>query len=148
LNLPIDLTAESTNSYLWYGWSNPEPQIRWTEAKEAAIVFALPKPIDLTLVMRAAPFVVAGVKANQRLAVKLNGEDVASLTFDKGTAGDVEIELPHELLKLENVLAFDLPDAESPAKLGLSEDHRLLGLAVQSIEFQEREKRDSSRPRN
>src|SRR6266498_3795372 len=148
LNLPIDLTAESANRYLWYGWSNPEPEIRWTEAKEAAIVFALPKPIDLTLVMRAAPFVVSGVKANQRLAVKLNGEDGASLTFDKGTAGDVEIELPHELLKPENILAFDLPDAESPAKLGLSEDHRLLGLAVQSIEFQEREKRDTSRPRN
>jgi len=135
LNEPIDLSVESANDFLWYGWSSPEPQLRWSEDQDAALVFALDQPADLTLIMKAAPFVVAGLKDSQRLSIKLNSGEVASLTLSNGNPNEIVIALPHQLLKRENVLIFHFPDAESPAKLGLSDDRRLLGLAVQWIEF-------------
>lgn len=136
LNQPIDLTSNIAAPFLWYGWSEAEPQIRWSEGKQAAVVFTLDKGADLRLVMRAAPFVVAGVKGSQRVIVKLNGEEVHSSTLDKNS--DLVIALPSKYLKRENVLLFDLPDADSPAKFGLSTDRRLLGIAVQWIELNEK----------
>jgi hypothetical protein len=138
LNQPIDITSETAERFLWYGWSQAEPQIRWSEDKEAAVVFALDKAADLTLVIRAAPFVITGTKDSQRLTIKLNGKEIQSLTLDKGTARDLVILLPSSYLKRENVLLLDLPDADSPANLGLSTDHRLLGIAVQWIELNDK----------
>jgi len=135
LDQRVDLTSETAGRFLWYGWSNAEAEIRWTEDHKAALVFALDKSMDLTLVMRAAPFVVTGVKDSQRLVVKLNGQEMRSLTLNQGTVSDLVITLPRAFLKDENVVLLELPDAQSPAKLGLSGDRRLLGLAVQWIEF-------------
>jgi hypothetical protein len=135
LNEPVDLTAESADQFLWYGWSAPEPGIRWTEEKRAALIFALEKSEDLILVLRASPFVVRGVKESQRLSVKLNETQLQSTTLTQGTGSDLTVTLPRQLLAHENVILFELPDAESPAKLALSDDQRLLGLAAQWLEL-------------
>jgi hypothetical protein len=135
LNEPVDLTSETADQFLWYGWSTAEPGIRWTEEKRAALVFALEKSEDLILVIRAAPFVVRGVKDSQRLSVKLNGEQLQSTTLTEGQATDLTFILPHQRLARENVMLFELPDAESPIRLGLSDDQRLLGLAGQWLEL-------------
>jgi hypothetical protein len=135
LDQRVDFTSETATRFLWYGWSEAEPQIRWTEDDQAAFVFALDNSSDLTLIIRAAPFVMTGVKESQRVVIKLNGEKMQSLTLNQGTTSDLMVALPRSYLKRENVVVLNFPDAESPAKLGLSDDRRRLGLAVQWIEF-------------
>jgi hypothetical protein len=75
------------------------------------------------------------VKDSQRLSVKFNGEQLQSTTLTEGQATDLTFILPHQRLARENVMLFELPDAESPIRLGLSDDQRLLGLAAQWLEL-------------
>lgn len=138
LNDPIELAADSANDLLWYGWSNPEPPIRWTDEKEAAFVFELDAQADLKLVMKASPFIISGGKESQRIFVKLNSQQVASFTLENGVLTEMDIPLPQAMLKHNNVLTLELPDAASPSSFGLSEDRRLLAIAVQEVEFRPR----------
>ena len=131
LGQQIDFTSDSADHFLWYGWSTPEPQIRWSDEKQAALVFALEDAEDLTLIIKATPFVMGELKDSQRVSIELNSHHVSSLTLRNGTATELSISLPGQFLKRENVLILDFPDAESPANLGLSDDRRLLGIAVQ-----------------
>jgi len=78
---------------------------------------------------------VRGVKESQRVSVKLNGEQLQATTLTEGAATDVTFTLPQQRLARENVILFELPDAESPARLGLSDDRRLLGLGAQWLEL-------------
>jgi hypothetical protein len=135
LNSHIDLTSEDSNRFLWYGWSNPEPKYRWTEGKKAAFIFALERINDLQMTIRATPFVVAGMKEEQRFSFTLNEHQLQAITLNATSSQDLVIALPHQSLQKENTILIECPDAQSPANLGLSEDRRLLGLAVEWIEF-------------
>ncbi len=135
LNQKLDMTSPVMGQFLWYGWSDAEPEIRWTEARRAALVFALTKPLDLKLVLKAQPFLAGGLLDSQRVVVRLNGAEIQSLTLTSATDSELTITLAVANLKRDNVIVFDFPDAQSPDKFGLSADRRLLGLAVQWIEF-------------
>jgi len=43
----VDLTSHTSARFLWYGWSSPEPDFRWTASNEATVIFAVEKPVDL-----------------------------------------------------------------------------------------------------
>lgn len=135
LSQKLDMTSPVMGQYLWYGWSDAEPEIRWTEARRSALVFALNKPIPLKLVIKAHPFLVSGLIDSQRVTVNLNGIEVQSLTLTSAIASELTITLAEANLKRENIIVFDFRDAQSPESFGLSTDRRLLGLAVHWIEF-------------
>jgi hypothetical protein len=135
----IDFRSQDADKFLWYGWSGPEPEFRWTETREAAFVFASPATSDITLRIRLKPFISPGLRNRQRLAVELNGTNVGAISFDQPQTYEVSFVLPKHLLKAENVLTFKLPDAESPQNLKLSTEERFLGIAVEWMEFQPNE---------
>ncbi|MEO8434565.1 MAG: hypothetical protein ABI596_06695 [Pyrinomonadaceae bacterium] len=125
----------ANEDYLWYGWSGREPISRWTERGVTTITFGLAKVEPATLRLRLAPFLAPGKLESQRLNVHLNGQPVASLTLTNRSPEDIEIALPAEALRKENVLAFHLPDAASPDSLNVSGDMRLLGINVHWLEI-------------
>jgi hypothetical protein len=133
LNVRIDIAKDDANGFLWYGWSNPEPGIRWTDEKQAAFIFTLDRVSNLAMTIKAAPFVSAQ-QPQQRFTFKLNGTPLQTVTLNAGSR-DIVIALPAGSLKQQNILLIECPDADSPSHLGLSEDQRLLGLAVEWIEF-------------
>jgi hypothetical protein len=133
----IDFTSpQQSNRYLWYGWSTAEKDFRWTEGREATLVFALDKADDLTLRMKVLPFIREGLWDQQRILIDLNGTSIDSLVLKQNRETELSISLPGNLLKPENVLKFKLPDAASPELLKLSTDQRLLGFAVYWIQLQ------------
>ena len=134
LNARIDLTKDAADGFLWYGWSNPEVTIRWTDGRQAAFTFALETLQPLTATIRATPFVANGLKGQQRFSFMLNGNVLLTVTLDGASSRDLVFKIPQQALKSQNILLIECPDAEAPAHLGLSEDHRLLGLAVESIQ--------------
>jgi hypothetical protein len=132
----IDFTKPEADKYLWYGWSGAEPRLRWTDADEAALVFALKQIDDVSLKIRLSPFVPRGVHQQQRFNLDLNGHRIQTLLLNEERPYDISLTLPKNLLRRENVLTIGLPDAASPESLKLSIDQRPLGVAVEWMEFQ------------
>jgi hypothetical protein len=131
----VEFATTEADRYLWYGWSGPEDKFRWSEATEAALVFGMNRPANLTLKMKLAPFVSGKVHDSQRVAIEVNGQNIGKVLLTQAQAYELTFEVPKEKLAARNVLTFKLPDAESPAVLKLSIDERPLGIAVEWIEF-------------
>ncbi len=136
VGMQIDFTKpEQSTKYLWYGWSGAEPDFRWTEGREATLVFALDQSEDLTLKMRILPFIREDLWKQQRIFVELNGVPIDSLVLSQNKDAELLLSLPGNLLRHQNILKFKLPDAASPELLQLSTDQRLLGFAVYWIQL-------------
>jgi hypothetical protein len=129
----IDLLSAKSDPYLWYGWSRPEPDIRWSNGGRAAIVFSLLQPQPSTLRIELQPFLVPGKIDVQRIEVSLNGQQLDTLRVTDSEHRVYSIALP--ALQADNILTLSFPDAESPAALGLSEDPRLLAINTGWIEI-------------
>ena len=132
----IDFANAAVEKFLWYGWSVAEPGFRWTDGREAGIVFRLNAVRDTNMRMRVAAFTVDGKLDQQQVIVTLNGQTVQRTQLNAGPARELEFRLPTASLKQNNVLTFQFPNAASPQSLGLSEDKRLLGVRVEWLEFQ------------
>jgi hypothetical protein len=134
--LKLTFSSRDVDKYLWYGWSSPEPKFRWTDGREAAIVFRIRTASDTTLLLNAAPFTVDQKLPQQHLAVLLNGEYLQTLDLVAGPPRKIELRLPAGRLKDSNVLTFQLQNAISPKALGLSDDSRMLGILVEWMQVQ------------
>ena len=131
----IDLSKAEADPFLFYGWSNREVTARWTERGRATLAFRLDRVEARTLRISLGPFLAPGKLNAQRAVIKLNDQALATLVLDEASFKEYTIALPAGVLKKENVLSFELPDAESPRSLGAGDDLRLLGINVQWIEF-------------
>lgn len=135
LNEPIDFTRHDSDRFCWYGWSTPEAGGRWSDSKEAALVFSLAEIKPLLLTLKLSPFLVANKLDNQRLTVKLNGQVAADFVLTDDRVNSYSISLPPLVLKNRNVLTFDLQNATAPAALTVGSDERRLGIKLVSAEF-------------
>jgi hypothetical protein len=131
----IDFSKPDADAYLWYGWSPAEKESRWTEGREAALIFRLNAIQDLLFSATLHAFAPPGQHLEQRVDVKLNGTTIQNLSFKDDARHEISFALPAKLLRLENTLAFSLPDAASPNSLQLGDDRRELGIAVYWIQF-------------
>jgi len=129
----IGFGKEEADPYLWYGWSGREAFSHWTDRGQVAIVFALGEVRAATLRLDMAPFLAPPNLNSQRIRIKLNGQLVADLTMDSPETREYPIALPPDIVRQKNIVTFDLPDAETPERLGLSPDRRLLGINVQQM---------------
>lgn len=129
----IDFASKQVEPYLWFGWSAPDPASRWTEHREAGLVFRLDNDKlqrDLTLKLQVSAFIVPSKHPQQRVSIVFNGANVGQVTIQKSDPAEVNIQLPATALRTENELIFKLPDAVAPNTFGSSKDPRPLGIAV------------------
>jgi hypothetical protein len=126
----IDFSSSGSWKYLWYGWSAPEPEIRWTEGKEAALVFSLDTISEKTLKIKLVPFLVENKHGEQRLNLTLNGRHLQTLVLTRNELQVYEVVLPRDVLQEKNILTLGLPDAVTPKSLKVNDDIRLLGVAI------------------
>jgi hypothetical protein len=107
----------------------------WAVAPRARLAFALEAPGARVLHLDVEPFAAPG-RPRQRLELALNGARLATLELNEGARDEFPIALPPGLLARHNVLSFQLPDALSPAALGLGADQRPLGVVVRSVRLE------------
>lgn len=131
----LNFNLASANPFLWYGWSGIEPFSRWTSKGEAAVVFSLDGTGDQLVRIKMSPFLAAGKLERQLVKIKINGQLIASMTLNEPESKVYSVLAPSTLLRENNVLTFELPDADSPHYLGVSDDTRLLGINVQWIKL-------------
>jgi hypothetical protein len=126
----LQLAAADSGKYLWYGWSGPESDLRWTDGEEATMVFSVNETSNKTLQVRLLPYLVPGKLDQQRVEIDLNGKSIASLTLTNLEPAIQTVELPVGALQSRNVLTLKLPDAVAPAVVESSYDTRPLGVAI------------------
>jgi hypothetical protein len=132
----IDFSKPESDSYLWYGWSTAETEYRWTEQKDATLVFFVRDPQAIRLTVKFLPFIVSNKLSNQRVTILLNDQRIDEFSSADAMPNERVVNLDATSLRQKNVLRFVLPDAASPTSFGLSGDERLLGIAVFSMKFE------------
>lgn len=118
------------------GWAIPEARFTWTSARFSHCETPQPVPVrDYRMRITAGPFVRKDIWPSQRVGISVNGFQLATATVSDRAI--IECLLPAAALKAGEVAAFSfgLPDAIRPRSIGASEDDRLLGFAIESIEM-------------
>jgi glycosyltransferase involved in cell wall biosynthesis len=132
----MDLISVTAQSFLGKGWAGAETDFRWTIGSEAIITFALAEIRPLRVRLESGAFLGDGRISTQIVEPVINARDLPKILVASETPVILEIEIPAALLRAKNRLALQLPNAVSPASLGLSLDVRPLALAVRWMEFQ------------
>lgn len=132
----IDFTSHEADKYLWYGWSIPEPESRWSSGSNATMMFALNEIKPWKLNIRMAPFIAPEKLSEQRVTIRLNGKMVITLPLRNAELVDYSFQLSANDLRSKNILEFHIPGAATPASLGVSEDQRQLGIRIAFVEFE------------
>ncbi len=117
------------------GWSIAEDWGSWTCGKQALLLMRLAGNFSCQLTFDGYGFVTENHRS-QRIRMLANGHRVAEWLFTFGAPMPrLTVRIPQELLLVggELLLTIECPDARSPRALGLSDDARLLGLAVRSV---------------
>lgn len=116
------------------GWLNSEPEFTWTNGKNAQLHLPLISggAENIKLTISAMPFIGGEGLSQQLVIVRSNGVELGRWTMDHD--GEYAVMIHSEYLKNELLnIEFEIPNAASPASLGLSQDSRLLGMAVRWI---------------
>lgn len=142
----IDFATTDADKYLWYGWSGKEDRFRWTDGKEAALVFSLGEVTDTLLDVKLGPFLPKGKLTEQRVRIIVNGREVSTLVLTDEGAGEYKVLLSKSLLRDKNLLVFRLPDANSPRSLGIGDDPRQLGIAIYWLQLQPQDASNGQSP--
>jgi hypothetical protein len=123
--------------YESYGWGEAGHEFTWTTGKRATMAIPLPGKNPGPLILEAAlsPFVVAGELDRQLIDVYANNEEVGEWIAAEN--GRYKAVIPAQLTAKGLVeLRFDLPDATSPAQLGVSDNRAVRGFEMQSVALQ------------
>ncbi len=129
-----DLSGVQSEHVLTSGFGVREAAGRWTNGKSALFECNLsgdsPRSMKLTL----SPFVY-GTHLKQRVSISVNGSAVGLYELSGGQTREIDVRLPSVASSGKLHIGFEMPDAVSPEKLGVSEDSRVLGLFFNTIQF-------------
>ena len=131
----IEFSNPENEKYLWYGWSEAENGSRWAD-NDAALVFASVDNNTKVLRLSMSPFLVPGKLDSQPVVVALNGQPLTTLTLRDPEPQVYSLTLPGGMLRDKNTLSFQMPQAQSPQKLGAGEDPRLRSINLYWMEIQ------------
>ena len=123
------------------GWGEGEEGFSWTVDHEATLKIRIYSPESSSITLRAviSPFLNPGKVDRQQVHVLVNGEELAQWVFEMPGFQKRDLVFPHEFLLASGAIniTFRIPAAVSPRQVGLNNDERILGIAVQSIELME-----------
>jgi hypothetical protein len=131
--------VEAADSFAWYGWSQGEKTFRWSDGKEAAIVFTADKTRDANLILRMGAFIDKDRLRAQNVSIFFNDALLLSTTLNEEPAQEFVFPIDRNLLREQNSLVFKLPDAASPKSLGISSDQRRLAIRIEWLDLSPRQ---------
>ena len=133
----IDCSREGNlEQYQFYGFSIADGSFAWTTLPRSALQFSsVPTLHDLVATITAEPFTAGKLIPHQPMTLYINDCPVAN--FDLRTQQTVSAVIPASIWNLRPVVTVVLrfPSANSPLRLGLSGDPRMLGWAISRISF-------------
>jgi hypothetical protein len=131
---PVALGQADAAAYLGDGWAEPEGTTRWSVGLRSEILFKVDRPGPGRLLLTMEPF-LSRQRPSQRVRIDLNDQRLGEIVLDRPGRLPYAIAVPAGALQTHNVLRLILPDASSPASLGLGRDPRMLGVRVGTLEL-------------
>ncbi len=131
----VQFGVEAGDRFAWYGWSQGEQSFRWSDGKEAAIVFTADQTRDATLLIRMGAFINKDRIRGQHVSLSFNDSLLLNTVLDEEPAREFVFPIDRSQLRQQNSLVFRLPDAASPKSLGISSDRRRLAIRVEWLEL-------------
>lgn len=111
------------------GFSEAEETFTWTNSHTAHMGFYIPNKDLKDMVLE---YTCASFNGKQHVILYANDKKIAE--YDHNGEETKEVTIPAECIgDGELNLRFELPDAKSPKELGMSEDDRTLGLAMEKL---------------
>jgi lysophospholipase L1-like esterase len=129
------VSAIESDIYLGRGWGRPEEAFRWTEGREAELLFRMDDPGGRVLRLRLKPFRVPGKLDRQRVEVSFNGRAIGAWTLRTPEETVRSAFVLREAFADENVVTLKLPDAATPSRFDGGADQRELAVAVEWAEL-------------
>ncbi len=132
----IDFTGKgNSNRFLVSGFSIQEEWGRWTEGKVAEVACYLPKeaakrPRKIKLLTSA----YVADPAKLHVDIRINGKNAGAYRFSGGQPSEYEIKIPKGK-DPDLRITFNIKNPSSPLSHGVSDDPRILGLAVVRMKF-------------
>jgi hypothetical protein len=119
--------------YCISGWAEPELGLIWTDGLNARLSFTvLPPTSDVSLVISCFPYLGEGKIPFQEMHIFVNFLRVGFTVLK--APSEIDISIPKHVFGQPKVnIDLYLPKAASPASLGLSNDLRELGVAVNRL---------------
>jgi hypothetical protein len=121
------------------GWAiTNSGDITWTSGPETGLSLPLPEPsAAVRMSARLKPMLAPGRLERQRVSVSVNGREVTQWELTTNDFQDLELLIPREYFtgKGNTLIRFQLPDARSPAELGVGPDLRPIALAFLRLRF-------------
>lgn len=141
-SLPVSLNAgigRAPGLQLTQGWSKPEQGGTWTSDNQATAALSLhstraDRPIRLTV--EGAAFVASDLH-QQRIELYINGERAGEWLANSNQEFEQSFVIAADPGQTALDLRFVLPDAVSPAQLGVSADTRRLALWLTDVRAEE-----------
>ena len=135
LGSPLLFTAKGNAiAYLGKGWELPGEKSTWIDGKKAWLRLPIEKTnADLMIDAVIDPFLVEGKLDHQLVNVYVNRNPIGS--WKVTSPGHYHLTIPGALIEGMDTLRilFELPKAVSPAKLGIDDDKKVLGVAIESM---------------
>lgn len=135
LPIHIDFRRVTSSPLLFYGFGGSEGEFAWTNAKMAQLKFHAPdRAAPVRLAFEAAGLVPTRSLQTQRVRITVNGVEVARGTFGAEVTR-FACDIPPAVwnARQPRLIAFEMPDAIAPARIGRSADRRILGLRVHTL---------------
>lgn len=121
--------------YQGEGWSGAEPDFTWTDSHKAVLRIPVTEAeSDVILSAFFHAFLVPGKVEQQRVRILVNDREVGEWVITEGGVRGHKVIIPRNLIDETLMeIVFELPDAASPAEVGISEDRRTLSIAMRTI---------------
>jgi len=139
LSLPLEIqfsknSPQPPKQIQFQGFSSAGLESTWIDGKEATIKIPVHKSGgEIILEFSAKPFIVPDKLNNQKLIVQANNQLIKEFVI--GESGVYSVTIPAQDISEMLEISLLTPNATSPFSLGISQDKRSLGIALQWIKL-------------
>lgn len=117
------------------GWNNREDWGTWSKGKSAMLMLPIPSPLVKSVKLSLRAF-VNGAIPEQVVHVYSEGLPLGNFSLTKFDGNTIEVKIP-DIAKQQGylLLNLELPNAASPASVGIGDDSRELGIGIVAVQF-------------
>jgi hypothetical protein len=133
-------SSQAADRLVGLGWGAPEPWGRWMLGHTSAVAFKLaPRPLSDVRIKLSVIAFTSSSHPVQRIDARVNGQPMAQKAVSQPSESNLDFVIPRNLIGEDGLvrLVFDLPDAVSPASLGLNGDIREVSIGVKQLRVED-----------
>lgn len=132
-NIPFN--NNKADAFIIDGWSHGESDFRWTVGNISRFGFNLEKIHPILISIKFKPFIELS-KNKQKITFYINDNFIDEYRLKSPDIQHITLNVSKEYLVKRNIITIESLDAVSPKSLNVSEDERILGIAIYHVDIE------------